>query len=314
MARRPQLSDVRFLCTVCHHVWEGAPDRVHDCQDDWHPWRYVGTCQHCGTIEQPQDPGQRRLLKMWAKATGPKTPEGKAKVTENVKGHPTPDEAKRTRFNAMSHGLNARVAKYFPAKPGKYAACEGCEYLLSICATQVACLKRTENMMRHTIAFETKDPAMLTGIRADMQAAISAIIDDILLAIAQDGVRLVTPKFTTDKEGNSRLVSFFNPDGVEITVQEMHAHPLLRVLSELLTRNNLSLADLRMTPKVVEEEDAMQGQLAAHANNQESSLEFQKRQAEALEGLAGMIKQAREDAKRDPILVEYLKGASEGGS
>lgn len=313
MAKRPKMLDVRFGCAVCSHIWEAQPERVEDFpEDEYHPWIYFCACPRCEAEEQTQHAQQRKLLKMWANATGPKSAEGKAKTAQNIAGHPTPDEAKRTRFNAMTHGLNAQTATYFPAKPGKYAQCEGCEYLISICRTQVACLKRTENMMKHQIAFETKDPSLLTGIRAGMQFAVTSLIDDMLLAIVQEGVSLKIPKTTTDKEGTTKIVSFVGPDGCEMTVNEIHAHPLLRVLSDMLSRNNLSLADLRMTPKVVEEEDVMQGQLASQTQSQESLIEYQKRQAVALEGLTGLIKQARDDAKRDPILVEYLKGAESG--
>jgi hypothetical protein len=57
----------------------------------------------------------------------PVTAEGKAAAAKNLEGHPTPQESRLTRFNAMKHGMEARTATYFPAKPGKYAFCEGCD-------------------------------------------------------------------------------------------------------------------------------------------------------------------------------------------
>ncbi len=309
------MASVRFRCDGCSHVWEAEPSEIIDFPEhDWHPWIYRAECPRCGAFDQQQDPQQRRMLKMWARATGPKTPEGRAAVARNLEGHPTPSEALRTRFNRMTHGMYARTAKYFPAKPGKYPQCDGCEYLLSICHEQVACLKRTDLLLKHHIAFTTKDPALLTELRADMQGGITAIVDDILLTIAQDGVRLMVPKTAETKDG-TKVVQFLDPDTDELkTVMEYNAHPLLRVLTEFLSRNGLSLADLRMTPKVVEEEDALQGQLAHQSMRQEDALAYARRTAEAQEGLLAMIRQARADTAADPVLIEHKQQSIDQGT
>lgn len=311
---RDQLALVRFKCEGCRYVWEAEPSEVIDCpEDEWHPWIYRAECPSCGGFDQRQDPQQRRMLKMWAKATGPRTPEGRAAVAKNLAGHPTPSEALRTRFNRMQHGMYARTAKYFPAKPGRYPQCEGCEYLVSICHQQVACLKRTDLLLKHQIAFETKDPSLLTELRADMQGGITALIDDILLSIVQEGVSLKTPKTTEGKDG-TKLLEYLDANGDTRQIIEIHAHPLLRVLTEFLSRNQLSLGDLRMTPKVVEEEEALQGQLAHSKANQVDALEYARRTATAQESLLDMIRQARADTAADPVLLEHQQQSIEHGT
>lgn len=308
--RRDPLNKITFRCEACRYVFESAPDQIVDTPaDDWHPWRYVAnTCPSCGDSDVPEMPQQRHLRKMWSKATGPKTAEGKAASAKNIEGHPTREEAQRHRFNALKHGMYARTAKFFPARPGQYAQCEGCEYLIG-CHRQIACLKRTELMLKHAVAFETKDPALLTEIRSDMQGGITALIDDIIYAVAKDGVRQIVPKTSLDKNG--KVVVHEVPDrdsGEPTTINEIHSHPLLKVLGDFMTKNNLSLADLRMTPRVAEEEDVVQGQLLSQGQGREDLLGFAKRQAESLEGLSALIKASRSDAERDPILLEFNQG------
>ena len=110
MAEESPLKTVVFRCKACKSTFEAEPARVEEApaDDDVHAWRYFHPCA-CGE-EASQAPWQRAAMKAWRCATGPKTPEGKAAVRENLRGHPTPEEALRTRFNGMKHGLNARTA------------------------------------------------------------------------------------------------------------------------------------------------------------------------------------------------------------
>jgi hypothetical protein len=116
---------------------EDAPDLDH------HPYIYYGECPHCGS-ECEQAGWERGLLKAWASSTGPRTDEGKAASAANLEGHPTKEEAQRTRFNAMKHGLAAGAATYFPAKPDGYAFCVTWDVDRVFCQSQPACVKKTE--------------------------------------------------------------------------------------------------------------------------------------------------------------------------
>lgn len=307
---RDRLDTTTFRCDACVFTWEAVPARVED--DDstpWHPWAYFAPCPHCGE-ECPQQPQARHLLKMWARATGPKTAEGKAAVRKNLEGHPTPEATLRTRFNAMKHGLTAQVATYFPAKPGAYPHCVGCEYLAT-CHTQVACLKRTELFMKHRIAFETRDPSLLTDIRADLHATLSALVQDMLIAVLADGARQETPEWYYDRDGVFHLAQYLDNDTGQVKqIMKISEHPLLKRIGEYVTRFGLDLNSQGMTPKVQDDADVIRGHLEQKGENSHMALEYQRQQAEALTNLSTLIQSARNAAKNDPVLLE--RQAAEG--
>lgn len=250
------------------------------------------------------------------KQTGPRTPEGIAAATKNLEGHPTPEEARRTRFNGLKHGLFARTARYFPARPGRYPHCNNCDIDWGHCATQPACIKRTELFLKHHIAFETGDPTMLMQLRADLQANVQAIIDDMVLAIIGEGVQLKTPAWYYDKEGCFHLAEYREgergrpgdedyTEGERRLIYEINAHPLLKILSDFIAKNALSLADMNMTPRAQEQEETLRGTLDAQRQTQDDMLTFQQRQTAALEAMTAAIERSRQKLARDPVLIEH---------
>ena len=307
-ARQDPLKSVAFVCCECRHSFEAEPGRVEPVSDqDWHPYIYYAECQSCGA-EAAQAAWQRGLLKAWSKSTGPKTPEGKAASAANLEGHPTPDEAKLTRFNAMKHGLFARTAMVFPAKPGKYPHCEGCEHLETrACVEQRACLKRAELLLKHQVAFESGDPSMLMGLRADTQAMVQALIDDMLLTIAMDGgPRLKSPEWYYDKDGEFHLAAYTDSESGELVqIHKLEAHPLLKPLIDYLSKNTMTLADLEMTPRSHDETEAMRGFLDGKSADEESALDYQARQTRALEKLSEQIERSQQRLRHDPVLIEH---------
>lgn len=307
--RRDRLDTVHFHCDDCGHRWDGVPERVEDAPEDpWHPWRYFAPCCACGH-EATQGRQARHLLKLWAGSTGPRTPEGKAAVTRNLDGHPTPEEAQRTRFNALKHGLNARVATYWPARPGAYPQCEGCELLYNGCEHGDPCQKKTELFLRHHIAFETGDPKLLGEIRADLHANLTAIINDLVLAVIQDGARRHTPEWYYDRDGHFHFAEGIDTGtGQRIKLYKIEIHPAIKLIGELVTRLGLDLNSQGMTPKVQDDNDVIRGHLEHEASNQGAMLEFQQRQALALEGLRAQIVRSREATARDPVLLEHQQG------
>lgn len=304
---RQQLDAVRFHCKACKLQWEAAPARIeNDDEIAGHPWRYFAACTQCGAeVEQAQ--WERTLLKAWTGGnSGPKTAEGIAAVKKNLEGHPTQEETLRTRFNAMKTGAHAKTATYFPAKPDGYAFCAQCEVDRVWCGEQPACVKQTEKFLLHQAAFEQRDPKRLMGLYSDMHAAIFAMVQQMLQTIVADGVKLVAPKYYVDKDGVLNIATYYEAESNSVkTINEITAHPLIARVGELISRLNLSLADMGMTVKVVEQQDEEQGRLTDETVQREQLTVFQERQTKALENLYDAVQRAREQNARDPILVEH---------
>ncbi|WP_025918271.1 hypothetical protein [Herminiimonas sp. CN] len=301
---RSQLKEVTFRCGR-HGAFKAEPARVDaDPEDAVHPWRYFAFCPDCDA-ECGQAHWERSLLKAWQKATGPTSDEGKAASAENLVGHPTKEESLRTRFNAMKHGASAKVATYFPAKPDGYALCATCDVDRYYCSQQPCCVKQTQNFMLHHAAFEQRKPGMLTGMYADMQAAIFSILQQIIMTIIADGVKLTRPEFHFDESGKLSLATYTDELGEKRTIMEVSAHPLLKAMSELLTKNNMSLADMGMTNKVIEAEDMLPGQVSRNVVPLISDDEYRRQQIAALKNLSDKVMRSNKLTSADPVLVEF---------
>ena len=303
------LSEVTFKCVNCNCNFDAVPVRIEDDPSSLHhPYEYFASCVRCGD-EVGQAPHHKNLLKAWAHATGPRTIEGKAASTKNLEGHPTPEEALRTRFNAMKHGMTAQVAQYFPARPDKYPACSSCTVDRDYCAAQPACVQQTQLFMLHHAAFEQKDPKLLQPIFANMQASITALVEQIIQTIIADGVKLEAPAWAINhKTGDIVIGEYFDSETREMrTIMEVKAHPLIKSLQEFLSRNNMALSDLGMTPKMIEKEDeALAGRFGSSDGIQTiDMIEYAQRQAESMEKLRELTEKANVRKATDPVLIEY---------
>lgn len=305
------LSEITFYCKPCYRSFKAEPGRVEDAPErDHHPFAYFSGCPSCGD-ECEQVHWEQNLLKAYSKATGPRTDEGKASTAANLEGHPTKEESLRTRFNAMKHGLSARTATYFPAKPDGYAFCQGCDVDRVHCSQQSACVKKTELFMLHHAAFDQRNPKHLMGIYADLQASVFAVVQQIIQTIVADGVKVDQVVWDRDDEGNVRVAEYIDEKGERRIIREnVMAHPLFRPLGEMLSRANLSLADMGMTQKVIEAEEDEMGRLVHEQSDQEGVLEFRNRTMALLAGMADKVQRANKQTSADPILVEYQQ---EGG-
>jgi hypothetical protein len=298
-------TEVTFKCLNCVHQWDGEPDIVEDDVNLAHPHRYFAACPCCNEQVQ-QVAWQRALYSSYVKSTGPKTIEGKAASAANLEGHPTPEESFRTRFNGMKHGAFAKTAMYFPAKPGKYAFCTSCDIDHDYCRAQPACIKRTELVMRHLVAYQNGDPRLLRDLNAVQQANLRALFDDMLISVISDGVALKTPAYAFDKDGNFNLARYVDDKTNEtVQIMDVKAHPLLKPLFDLMSKNNMTLADDSMTNKVQVDQDIEMGRLGKEEQEKESALEFKQAQQSQLENLQQLIADSREKIKTDPVLAEY---------
>lgn len=302
-----QLSQVNFRCGECKRGFSAAPDLIDAAPErDHHPYRYFGNCPHCGAANQPQASWEAALLKAHQTSTGPRTEEGKAATGANLAGHPTAEETRRTRFNAMKHGMNARVATYFPAKPDRYAFCERCDVDRTWCAEQPACVKQTEIFMLHHAAFEQRDPRVLAGLHADLQASLTAMLQMCIQEVLGLGVLIKAPKVELDREGNPVTLTYVDSDGKRQYIYNYTSNPAFKPLTELVSRLGLSMNDLGMTVKKADDEDGpLNGRLQLDADTRETLESFGARMLEATRGAKDLIAQAQQRTKADPVLVEF---------
>ncbi|MCW5624412.1 MAG: hypothetical protein KIT73_06840, partial [Burkholderiales bacterium] len=163
-------------------------------------------------------------------------------------------------------------------------------------------------------AFEQRDPKRLMGVYSDLHAAAVATLQQILVTIAADGVKLETVEWYVDRESGELVVAEYVDDqGQRRQIRKVEAHPLFRPLGELISRLNISLSDLGMTVKVFDDAEAQMGALAQTADERESMAEFARRQAIAVENLAALVDRANKASKADPILIEYEQEQGEQG-
>jgi hypothetical protein len=302
-----QLSMVNFRCDVCKHAWEDEPDLIEEAPElEHHPYRYFGDCPVCHAELQPQASWARALMKAHQASTGPRTPEGIARAAKNLEGHPNAEAQLRTRFNAMKHGMAAKTATYFPAKPDGYSFCAQCETNRTWCGQQAACVKQTEIFMLHHAAFESRNPRVLSGIHADLQAGLTAMLQMLMQGALADGVVIKQPKVELDREGNSVTLTYLDEAGKRQYIYDHHAHPALKAISVFVSRLGLSMNDLGMTVRASDPEgEDSGGVLKLDDDTRETLSDFNRRMLGVMAGAKEMLDQAGKATKADPVLMAH---------
>lgn len=309
-----QQSTVNFRCGVCKHSWTDEPDLIEDAPElEHHPYRYFGDCPKCHAEMQPQAAWAQALMKAHQSSTGPKTAEGLAKVAKNLEGHPNAEAVVRTRFNAMKHGMAAKTATYFPARPDKYNFCARCDVNRTWCGEQSACVKQIEIFMLHHAAFESRDPRKLAGLHADLQAGLTAMLQMLMQQVLGDGVVITQPRVELDRDGNSQTLSYLDENGKRTYVYDRQAHPALKAVTDLVSRLGLSMGDLGMTMRAADPDEAdAPGVLKLDEKTRETLSDFNARMQVAMAGARDMLAAAGKATREDPVLVAHQ--AREGKS
>lgn len=303
-----QLHHVNFHCSICRRGFAGVPDLVEeDPQTTWHPHRYYANCPKCGADNQPQANWERALMKAHQESTGPVTSQGKVASANNLAGHPTPEEARLTRFNAMKHGMQARVATFFPARPGKYPFCETCDVDVVWCSQQPACVKQTELFMLHHAAVEQRNPKHIGRIHADIVSALTAALTMCLQAVLADGVVIRAPKVELSREGVPVTLSYVDEStGEKKYIYDYHANPAFKPIADLVSRLGLSMSDLGLTVKATEDDDpAGAGALQLTDESKESLEAFGRRMTDAMGAMREKLTAAEGRKKQDPVFIEH---------
>ena len=162
--------------------------------------------------------------------------------------------------------------------------------------------------MLHHAAFEQKDPKVIQPIFANMQASITALVQQIIQTIIADGVKLEAPAWAiNNKTGDIVIGEYVDAEGNMRTIMEVKAHPLIKSLQEFLSRNNMALSDLGMTPKMIEKEDeGVSGRFGSADETRTLDMdEYMRQQAESMSKLRELTERARLKKESDPVLLEY---------
>ncbi|UUZ68102.1 hypothetical protein LP416_27945 [Polaromonas sp. P2-4] len=302
-----QLKQVNFKCGTCRGSFSSEPDLIEDDPDaPHHPYRYFANCIRCGAEHQPQAGWERGLLKAHQTSTGPVTAAGKAASAANLDGHPSSEETRRTRFNAMKHGMAAQTATYFPAKPDGYAFCGQCDVGRDWCAQQPACVKQTEIFMLHHAAFEQRNPKVLTRLHADLHAALMATLQMCLQAVLGEGVLIKQPRVELTREGDPVTLSYIDPQGKKAYIYDYTSNPAFKPIADLVSRLGLSMADLGMSVRGFEaDEEKGMGVLKLDASTKETLEGFGARMLEASKNAADLIAKSQAATRADPVFIEH---------
>lgn len=287
---------LNFHCRACGERFSATYTRTALIEGrDWLPFDYFAQCPACGE-EAAQAAWEVNLAKAHAHATGPRTPEGIAQATANLLEHAhKPEHRAVTRFNALKHGAYAKVSMFFPARPGKYPECDGCEHLTSeYCVDFRACLKKAELFVKYAAAFERGDPGLLREVVAGRSAALNVIIDQMILAIARaGGPELTSPEWYHDKDGGFHLARYRDENtGEMVQLMKKEEHPLLKRLIEFVAKNNMSLGDMGMTPKVQDEQEILKGYIDQDDADREREQEYRTRLEQQQTALLQLIHQS----------------------
>ncbi len=299
----------------CGYRFEVAPEIRPDGS-------YYAVCPVC-KLDANQAAWQRNLMHTIGKQTGPKSLAGKLASASNLDGHPTPDECKLIRMNAIVDGTHAKTATVFPAKPGKYPDCDVCEHFnedypeQSYCKPHKACLKKTEVFLLNHIAQETQNPEVLRPLMANFQSGIMSIIQSMMLDITQKGITLESPVmwYDKDKDGGGQFIAqSYIEKGETKNILEIKANPVLKILMEYLHKNGMTLTDLALTPKIQEEQKSMGGYIQGEIKPEQMAdiLEKNKQQQQ---DFAELLVLARKNRDKDPTLIAIRdeQGGDDGG-
>lgn len=289
----PKKPEIRFHCTRssggCGARFASTDYHTDPNPDqEWHPYQHTAVCPRCAEDTHPAS----HQLAGWKSAATPLSPESRAKISAAQKSR-DPASYEISKTNALITGANAKVIKIWPAKPGKYAECETCEYLTNGCATDFQyCADKTDLYVKFMMAQETGNSAFLGQEMAATQAGIAAITASMIRILAQKGVTIETPIYTKTENG-IEVATYTDEEGKTRTITRTEAHPLLPHLINYVSKNTMTLGDMGLTPKVKEEHRQMQGYLDAKEADCETLNEATQAQQSMVQNLMRVIGGAR---------------------
>ena len=199
----------------------------------------------------------------WPNATGPKTAEGK----------------KRVSLNGWKDGRFAQPHLLPPAKPGKFPECKNCPELAACKGGQHDyCIKQTEHLAAFLEAFESGNVDAMREMAAMAAAKTNNILHQMLNHIISNGVMLKVPVFH---------------EGQQIGERD-EKNMLLKDLVPLINALGFNSAEQLMTPKAAEEQEALTGHLAATQTEAEDAREYRRKLQEDRQRILDILEKKNE--------------------
>lgn len=270
----------------------------------WLPFTYAADCPICHR-EAKQDHLQ---IARWKAihdngSAGPKSEEGIERIKE---GNQNRDESsyRVSRFNAITHGENCKKATLYPARPGQYDQCQGCEWLDNGCGSPEMqfCQKRNEIYLQIAAAVQSGDPSKMSDLFVGLQTNLIGIGMDMARSIMVRGVEIVTPVLYEDKEdGRKRPVEYLGEDGYTRTVMKVEVNPLIPVFSSLMKNNKMDLSTFGLTPERKEEEKIFKGNID---DSEENETNLALAQAQRDQQMDDLLKLIKGDQPVEAVVVE----------
>ncbi len=209
MSQKKTNTLIKSFCPSCH--WYSYSDKY-------------DKCPNCGMeVEHENIPAWIiNLDKAQGKQTGPKN-------------------TKRSSANAIKTLLHAKIHRWFPAKPGKYAECEECPYK-DKCDPKGYCWYRNQMYNDVQTAFDSGDIEAIKKYIAQDNTKLFFIRNLVTKEILDKGALI--PVYAVDNKGQFVL----NEKGEKI-IKGYDPNPLLQYFEKFMNIGNAKLEDWFMTPK-----------------------------------------------------------------
>ena len=160
--------------------------------------------------------------------------------------------------------------------------------------------------MLHHAAFDKRDPRVLAGLHADLQASLTAMLQMAIQEVLGEGITIVQPRVELDREGNPVTLTYLDAQGKRQYIMNRQSNPAIRAVTELVSRLGLSMNDLGMTVRAADaEEGGFKGRLQDDEDTRESLAAFGARLLQATEKAREQIASAQKRKAEDPVLVEF---------
>jgi hypothetical protein len=167
-------------------------------------------------------------------------------------------------------------------------------------------VKQTEIFMLHHAAFDQRNPRVLAGLHADLQAGLTAMLQMLMQEVLGAGVVITQPRVELDRNGTSQTLSYLDGNGERQYVMDRQAHPAIKAISELVSRLGLSMTDLGMTVRAADpEEGDAGGKLQLDQGTKQTLEDFNRRMVDAMNDARTLLANAEKKTREDPVLVAH---------